>query len=196
MSKKTCAGLALTLAAASAQAVGFVEGTDFPNFSSFPGVSVGSFGPGVHSVSGRIAGNCVVGDCNGPGGGDTQDSFSFTVAAGTLITQLTLASSAVTGPPGFSVSLQLISQGGGVFANVGALPINGQSGNLLSQPMGAGLYSLSVYGQGAAQAGAYSFPYGITFNPQAIPEPGTALLLALGGTALLVRRRLAGRSSA
>ncbi len=179
----------LAVCSASAWALDFVEGTDFPNFSSFSNPLVGTLGPGAHSVTGRLSGSCGTFSCNIFGQGDTQDSFDFIVAAGTVITQLTVSAFGVSGPEGFGVTLQIVGPGNGIFVNAGRLPINGISGNLLQQAMGPGVYSASIYGQTSPQPGAYVYPYQIAFNPQLVPEPATAALMAAGALALWARRR-------
>lgn len=182
---------ALACTSVAAQALSYVESTDFPDATAFgPGsFSVGTLDVGANSVSGGLAGMCVIGDCNPPGHlGDTQDSFLITVAAGTMLQSLVVTTSNATGPNGFSVSLDWRSSSTAIGFEP-FIPVNGTSGNVLAAPLGPGEYALSVFGQQAAEAGAYQVSYDLALDVAAVPEPATALLLACGGLLLAARRR-------
>ncbi len=149
------------------------ETTDFPggfSFTSDP--SVGTLDPGVNTVSGSLAGTCMAGtftpvDCN-PGslaGGDTQDSFLITVPTGYQITSLTVTTSSVSGPAGLSASLELDSPTAGVVESTPFLtPLPGTTGNLVTTPLGAGIYAVSVFGQQATAVGAFSLNWSLAVN--------------------------------
>lgn len=148
-----------------ASAIVVAETADFPGGSSFgPGsVSVGTLDPGGNTVSGSLAGNCVIGDCNGISAGDTQDSFKITVPAGHQITSLTVATSNVSGPAGFTATMSLRSPTTTVIPTT-FLVLNGTTGNLVTSSIGAGEYSISVFGQGASAAGPFSLDWSIAID--------------------------------
>jgi hypothetical protein len=151
------------------------ETIDFPgglNFSADP--SVGTLDPGANTVSGALAGNCVVSsfnsafiDCN-PGtiaGGDAQDTFLITVPTGYQITSITVTTSAVAGPPNLSASLEVSSPTiGSVLFQPFLTPLNGTTGNLLSTPIGAGIYAMSMFGQQASTVGAFSLNWTVSMT--------------------------------
>jgi hypothetical protein len=163
-------GLLVCLTAAVA-AFDVTETTDFPgglNFAFDP--SVGTLAQGANTVSGSLNGFCLVGtfgrSCN-PGtveGGDTQDSFLLTVPAGFQITSLTVTTSAVSGPSGFSASMEMDSPEGPVQFTPFLSPLPGTTGNLLTAPVGAGVYAISLFGQNASADGAFSLNWSVTVN--------------------------------
>ena len=163
-------GLLVCLAAgAGLSAFSFTETTDF-GAVNFNGTPIGTLDPGANTVSGSLNGNCLVGTyglyCN-PGtaaGGDTQDSLLLTVPAGYQITSLTVTTSNVSGPSGFSASMELRTQAATVQFTPFLSPLNGTTGNLLTAPAGAGVYALSIFGQNASTTGAFSLNWSIAMN--------------------------------
>jgi hypothetical protein len=148
------------------KAVDVPETTDFPGVNFVSGPSVGTLDPGANTVSGTLNGNCNVGDCN-PGtvaGGDTQDSFLLTVPSGYQITSLTVTTSAVSGPANFSASMELRTAAAVVQFTPFLSPLNGTTANLLTAPVAAGVYALSIYGQQASAPGAFSLNWSVTMN--------------------------------
>lgn len=166
------------------------ESSDFPGGSSFPGVNVGTLEAGSNSVSGALSGTCVPFDCNGGSAGDTQDSFTFTVAAGSVLNGLFITTSDVAGPAGFTVTFGMRDSSSTVIPTT-FLPLDAMSGNLLALPLGEGTYSASIFGQGASEAGAYSLNWSIELNAAPVPEAETyAMILAgLGLVGFMARRR-------
>jgi hypothetical protein len=158
-------GLIVCLAATiPAFAVSYIETTDFPGGVNPFNPSIGTLDPGANSVVGTLNGNCNIGDCNPPSGGDTQDSFRLTVPAGFQITSLTVTTSAVSGPTNLSVSMQLSGSSGTVKFEPFLTPLPGTTANLLSAPVGAGTYDLSIFGQQATAAGAYSLNWSVAMT--------------------------------
>lgn len=174
-----------------AMAITVSESTDYPGGSSFPGLNVGTLTAGSNSVAGALSGNCVPGDCNSTEAGDTQDSFTFTVASGFALNSLFVTTSNVAGPQDFTVSFALRSPGTSLVF-VPFLPLNSTTLNLLMSSLGAGTYSASVFGQGASEAGPYFLDWTITMGAAPIPEASTwgMMLAGLGFVGLGVRRRL------
>ena len=157
--------LAIVGWAGPAAAIVVTETADFPGSSGFGigSVSVGALDPGGNTVSGSLAGNCVPGDCNGISAGDTQDSFKFTVPAGQQITSLTVTTSNVVGPAGFTATTSLRSPTITVIPTT-FLSLGGTTANLVASPIGAGEYSISVFGQGASAAGAFSLNWSVAIT--------------------------------
>jgi len=166
-------GLLVCLTAAVA-AFDVTEATDFPgglNYTFDP--NVGTLDPGTNTVSGSLAGNCFVNatfggiDCN-PGtvaGGDTQDSLLITIPTGYQVTSVTVTTSAVSGPAGLSASIELDSPVSGVVQFTPFLsPLPGTTGNLITTPIGAGVYAISVFGQQATATGAFSLNWSVAMN--------------------------------
>ena len=153
------------------------ETTDYPGgFSFTSNPSVGTLDPGSNTVSGSLSGNCVTTsstliDCN-PGTvatGDTQDSFLLTVPTGYRMTSLTVTTSAVSGPAGLSASLSLESPtAGNVLFTPFLSPLPGTTANLITTPLGAGVYAVSVFGQQASAAGAYSLNWSVAMNLESV----------------------------
>jgi hypothetical protein len=154
------------------------ETTDYPggiNFAFDP--SVGTLDPGSNTVSGSLSGNCVVSafssgiDCN-PGtvaGGDTDDTFLLTVPTGYRMTSLTVTTSAVSGPSGLSASMEVDSPTAGVVQFTPFLsPLPGTTGNLITTPVGAGVYAISIFGQQASAVGAFSLDWSVAMNLESV----------------------------
>lgn len=178
-----CLALAVTAFAFDA-----IEATDYPggvNFTSNP--NVGTLDPGANTVSGSLAGFCLVGtfgrSCN-PGtvaGGDTQDSPLFTVPVGYQVTSVTVTTSAVTGPAGFSATMSVDAPKTPPPGLVSIIPttflvLNGTTANLVATPIGAGTYALSVFGQNASADGAFSMNWSVSMNlAPVVVSPATAV---------------------
>jgi hypothetical protein len=154
------------------------ETTDYPGGLSFGfDPSVGTLDPGSNTVSGSLLGNCEVNaftsgiDCN-PGtvaGGDTQDSFLLTVPTGFRMTSLTVTTSAVSGPAGLSASMELDSPTAGTVQFTPFLsPLPGTTANLISNPVGAGVYAISIFGQQASAVGAFSLNWSVAMNLESV----------------------------
>jgi hypothetical protein len=153
------------------KAIDVTETTDFPggvSFTSDP--SVGTLDTGANSVTGSLSGSCLIGtfglSCN-PGtaaGGDTQDSFLLTVPTGYQITSLTVTTSSVTGPSNLSASMELRNSTAVVQFTPFLSPLNGTTTNLLTTPVGAGTYAISMFGQQAATEGTYSLNWSVALN--------------------------------
>jgi hypothetical protein len=153
------------------------ETTDYPgglNFAFDP--SVGTLDPGSNTVSGSLSGDCVAStfsgaDCN-PGTlatGDTQDTFLLTVPTGYRMTSLTVTTSAVSGPAGLSASMELDSPTAGTVQFTPFLsPLPGTTANLITTPVGAGVYAISIFGQQASAAGAYSLNWSVAMNLESV----------------------------
>jgi len=174
--------LCLTVALA-AFAFDVTETTDFPggvSFASNP--SIGTLDNGANTVSGSLNGQCLTGtfgrSCN-PGtiaGGDTQDSFLLTVPAGYQITSLTVTTSSVSGPAGLSASMELRTSTGVVQFTPFLSPFPGTTGNLLTAPVGAGVYALSIFGQNASADGPFRLSWSVTMNlAPTVVSPATAV---------------------
>jgi hypothetical protein len=170
--------------AVAAFAFNVTETIDFPGGVSFANQPVGTLDAGANTVSGSLSGLCSTHptfgrSCN-PGtveGGDTQDSLLLTVPAGYQITSLTVTTSGVSGPPGFSASMELRSSPTVVVQFTPFLsPLNGTTDNLLTAPVSAGVYALSVYGQNASADGAFSLNWSVTMNLEpVVVSPSTAV---------------------
>jgi hypothetical protein len=128
-------------------------------------------------VSGTLNGLCLTNptfgrSCN-PGtiaGGDTQDSPNFTVPAGYQITSLTVTTSAVSGPAGFTATMSVEKPNPtppplvtGVIPTT-FLMLNGSTANLVTTPLGAGVYAISIFGQNASADGPFSLNWSVTMN--------------------------------
>jgi hypothetical protein len=161
----------------AALAIDAVETADFPGGVSFAtNPSIGTLEPGANTVSGSLNGNCVIGDCNGVAAGDTQDSLLFTVPAGYQVTSLTVTTSAVAGPTGFSLSMDLRSPTANIHFTPFLSPLPGTTDNLLAAPVSAGVYAISIFGQQASAAGAFSLNWSVAMNLAPVVEsPSTAV---------------------
>jgi len=81
------------------------------------------------------------------------------------MTSLTVTTSAVSGPAGLSASLSLESPtAGNVLFTPFLSPLPGTTANLITTPLGAGVYAVSVFGQQASAAGAYSLNWSVAMN--------------------------------
>lgn len=176
-SKMLTASALLAAVSFGANASTVVESTDFPGGSSFGSgaVSVGTLTLGANSVSGALAGNCVIGDCNGASAGDTQDSFLFTIGSGFQVDSIFVTTSNVSGPAGFGASFSLRDPSTSLIFTP-FLPLSSTSGNQVTSVLNAGTYSISVFGQSATAAGAYALDYSIGLNVSAVPIPGAVWL--------------------
>jgi acetyltransferase-like isoleucine patch superfamily enzyme len=166
--------LCLTAGAGMLYAFSVTETTDYPGGVSFPGLSVGTLDSGSNTISGSLAGNCVIGDCNGISAGDTQDSPTFTVPAGYQVTSLTVATSTVSGPTGFTATMSVSIPKNPPPGIIDVVPttylvLNSTTGNLITTPLGPGVYALSVFGQGASAPGSYSLHWSASIFASAIP---------------------------
>lgn len=153
--------------AITANAITITETADYPGGVSLSDPNVGTLDSGANTVSGSLNGSCNVGDCNPGDGlhGDTQDSFLVTVPTGYQITSLTVTTSSVSGPMNFSASFELRNSSLTVVQSTPFLsPLNGTTANLLSAPASSGTYVISVFGQQANAAGAYSLNWTVTMN--------------------------------
>lgn len=161
------AGLALAGLATPANAIEVVEVGDYPNFSDFgPGaVSVGTLDLGENTITGELAGQCVVDSCNDPGStGDSQDSFTLTVDSGARISGFTVTTTHVIGPTGFSATASLRSPTVHRIIPTSFLVLDGTTENLVIRPISEGVYSVSVYGQASEQPGPFSFEWTVTIE--------------------------------
>jgi carbonic anhydrase/acetyltransferase-like protein (isoleucine patch superfamily) len=166
--------LCLTAGAGVLSAITVSETTDYPGGTSFPGLSIGTLDPGTNTVSGSLAGNCVIGDCNGISAGDTQDSLTFTVPAGYQVTSITIGTSVISSPAGFTATMSVAAPKTPPPGIITVIPttflvLNSTTGNLVTTPLGPGVYSLSVFGQGASAAGSYSLNWSASIFSAAIP---------------------------
>ena len=181
-----CAAL---LASSGVQALDFTETTDFPNAIGFGpfAASVGTLALGANSVTAALDGICEPFDCNFDG--DSQDSFLLTVALGTLLSSITLTTANVSGPDGFSASFAVNSQADGMLLFVPNVALGATTANLLTAPLGEGVYALSVFGQSAFEAGAFALDYVVDLDVTAVPLPGAFVLLAPAALLLASARR-------
>ncbi len=72
-----------------------------------------------------------------------------------------------------------------------SLPLDSTTPDLIVSAIGAGLYSISMFGQTASEIGAYSLDYSIEINVSAVPVPAAAWLFGSGllGLVSIARRR-------
>lgn len=181
--------MAATAWVSPALAIDYVESADLSNGASFQaapfGSPVGTLASGANSVAGALAGTCVPGDCNGIDAGDTQDSFWFTVPDGHQLTAMTVSTSSVSGPTGFSAttitykpnpaSPQFVDGANPVIGTT-FLNLGGATANLVASPLAAGNYSVSVYGQGASEAGPFSMNWSVALAVEPLAsDVGTQL---------------------
>lgn len=188
--KSLAAGALLaTLSLGANASMAFTETTDFPGGVSFSpfATSLGVLGVGMNTVSGSLAGNCEIGDCNNDPNGDTQDSVLITIGPNTQLHSIFITTSVSEAPAGFSASFSLLAAGQPPtsVAFTPSLPLNSTSANQLSALLGPGVYALSVYGQGASAAGAYAMDYTVELNVSAVPVPAAAWLFGSGMAGLI-----------
>lgn len=180
---------------ASAHAAVIVETTDFTT----SGTNVGSLDSGLNTISGSLSGNCVPGDCNGIGAGDTQDNFIFVVPAGFQITSVVAEILSAQGPNGLTITAFSANDvtPPTLGLNFGStLPAGGVSANLVASLFGPGSYLVSFFGQSADASGAFTANYrlSVTLAPVSdVPLPAALPLFATGlaGFAAARRRRSA-----
>jgi hypothetical protein len=192
--KNLFASLILALASSHATAISVVEDTDFPNSYSFsipPGVSVGTLTPGGNTISGRLDGVCLAGNCNsGTDSGDSQDSFLFTVRFDTYVASMSVSTHDVSAPDGFAASLLVrYSPGDWSQLQVLTLPINGSAVVYSAAAWGPGIYSVSILGRSAGADGGYHVGWDVNLQLPAVPEAPTGAVLALGLLSLGARQR-------
>ena len=198
--RQLLAGGALALLAANAGAVIVNETGDFAGGASFDPFGESNIGPmstGINLISGSLAGTCDLSSgCNGASAGDTQDSFQIEIAPGQTIAGIYIGTGDVSGPLGFSASMVAYKDS---FANnvlfEPSIPLNAVSGMLALSDNGDGKYSISVYGQGSSEPGAYSLDYTVQIDVSAVPLPAAAWLFGssvLGLIGLTRARRIAG----
>jgi len=165
-----------------ALAITVSETTDYPNSLSFTfGTNVGTLDLGSNFVSGSLAGNCNIGDCNpASGGGDSQDSFLLDVAAGTQITSIFVTTSNVSGPAGFTASFSFRDSVPPTEIFLGSLPLGTTTGDLATAAYGPATWGTSLFGQGASAAGAFSFDFTVEYVVTAVPVPAAVWLFGSG----------------
>jgi len=160
-------------------AFAITETTDFANGANANAAAIATLDEGSNTVSGGISGSCNIGDCNPfPSTGDTQDSFNVTVPAGFQVTSFTVTSSNWSGPTNFRATTSVAKVTGtpptASYVNPAAIPTtdlvpNGTTANLVTTPLGPGTYGISVFGQSASAAGAFSLNYTVTMVLAGIP---------------------------
>lgn len=183
--KKIILSSFLILSANLANAITVTEVVDFNGGGGFPPYvwgesNIGLLDLGINTISGSMAGTCVPGDCNGASAGDTQDSFLIEIAPGFKIDTVFATTSNIIAPTGFSSSLSVYKD---AFSNnvlSTHMPFNTSSTNLLLTESEAGLYSFSVYGQSAAEAGTFSLDYSLQVEVSAVPVPAAIWLFGSG----------------
>jgi hypothetical protein len=183
----------------SAQALIYAENIDFPaNASVTIGdiIHIGTLDLGINTVSGALAGSCVsfggIFDCNVAPVGDTQDSFVLHIANGYQLDSLFVTTSNATGPAGFTALLDVFDQfteTTGIPAIWRDIPLNATSTNQITTPLGAGDYSVSMFGGLSSETGPFAYDYSLEFNVTTVPVPSAAWLFATGLAGLLARKR-------
>ena len=183
--KKVVISAVIAMSPVSAMAVTFTETTDLPGSSGFSvfNASAGVLDVGINTISGSLLGECflVAGGCNsGSGAGDTQDSILIEIASGFEVESLFVTTSNVSGPLGFRASFSLRDPTTlHIFEST--LPLDSTSGDLVILPLASGIYSLSIFGQSAFEAGLYSLDYSLEVNVvSAVPVPAAAWLFGSG----------------
>jgi len=182
MKKIALSGI-LILSANLANAVTVTEIGDFngsASFSTWGESDIGLLDSGINTISGSLAGTCVPWDCNGASAGDSQDSFLIEIAPGFKIDSIVATTANIIAPAGFSSSLGVYKDS---FSNTVLwtyMPFNTSSAALLLSESGTGLYSFSVYGQGASEAGDFSLDYSLQIGVSAVPIPAAVWLFGSG----------------
>ena len=191
MKKIALSGI-LILSANLANAVTVTEVGDFngsASFSQWGESNIGLLDSGINTISGSLAGTCVPGDCNSAG--DSQDSFLIEIASGFKIDSIIATTANIIAPADFSSSLSVYQD---AFSNNVLrtyMPFNTSSAALLLSESGTGLYSFSVYGQNASEAGDFSFDYSLQIGVSAVPVPAAVWLFGSGliGLVSVARRK-------
>jgi hypothetical protein len=183
----------------SAHALIYAETVDFPSNGSLTIgdiTHIGTLDNGINTVSGALAGSCLswgIFDCNVDSVGDTQDSFVLHIANGYQLDSLILSTSNATGPTGFTASLEVwdqLTEATGISSiGSGYIPLNATSTNQVTIPLGAGDYSVSMFGGQSSVAGPFAFDYSLAFNVTPVPVPNAAWLFASGLAGLVARKR-------
>ena len=162
---------------------------DFSNDELNP-TMLGTLDLGSNMITGNVGGSSTVPPT------EFFDAFTFTVAPGEQLDDIILDSYVTTGgntTSGFNVSSGQTFDGftapnflGSVLlsaANVGTDLLNADLTDGLTDPLPAGDYTVSI------REGTPNQTYGLSLNVSAIPEPASLGLLAVGGLALVRRRR-------
>lgn len=194
--KFLAAGLASVMPVVSF-ALSFSESADFPG-SVYIDISraqfIGALDPGLNVVQGALDGQCLIDDCNALASrqstnNDTQDSFTFEVPEGFRVDAITVSTSESYGPTAFrpAVETKPATAPFGDFRYY--IPLNGGTGNILSQPLAPGVHHFSVWGSTSEAAGLYQVNYAINFSLSAVPELSTLYQFAIGGALMLIFRR-------
>jgi hypothetical protein len=190
--------IALSSVSFSAHALIYAETTDFPASAGVTIgdiINIGTLDNGINTVSGTLAGNCVSWsggfDCNNDPVGDTQDSFVLHIANGYQLDSLFATTSNATGPTGFTASLEIFDQLTALtgISAIWQVPLNATSTNQVTIPLGAGDYSVSMFGGQSLVAGHFAFSYSLEFNVTPVPVPNAAWLFASGLAGLVARKR-------
>ena len=202
----TAAGLSL-MASAQAALV-FVETTDLSNNNDNSSTFVGTFMPGLNSISGSLGGECVAtsgprSDCDPFGGStDTQDAWRVDLTDSLSLTSAELTISNFSGPDGFTFNILSTFQGGGVaffeLNNGGDATFPVTLFQSVPNTLSSTLMLMTIFGDSADTIGNYSFDWQFNFNiseidPAPVPVPGAIwmMLAGLGGIGWLKRRKAA-----
>lgn len=185
-------------------------GGDFPDGGPRPpiGFSIGALDDGTNMVFGSLDGVCEAstfggGDCNpASGAGDGQDTFYVEIATGFQLDNLFVSTQNAVGPLNISgfFSFSEVAAFTVQLFRVSPLELNTSTGDLVSSPIGEGLYRLSVSGNFASEEGPYSFDYSLQLDVSqaAVPIPSALPLFAtaLGGLGIVgwSRRRRGPRA--
>ncbi|MES9991219.1 MAG: VPLPA-CTERM sorting domain-containing protein [Candidatus Thiodiazotropha sp.] len=175
------------LFAANAQALTFTESEitdfDFPGVSGFSnGFTVGTLDIGANTISGSLSSECVGSttfDCNIVLGTDSQDSLLVQVDSATVIDSILVTTSIDSMPAGFNSSFN-IRDDSTDYVFEPRLANDATSDNLLDTVLGAGIYSISMFGQHANVPGLYDMNWSIELNVSPVPLPAALWLFASG----------------